>query len=280
MLRTAPLMARFTAVLALFLALATVPARAADRANLEAFLHVTGFDVALESIGLSAEHAPRMLGVEPGEFGHDWTRVTRQVFDKDTIHDMAIRILDETLSGDLLGHAATFYASPLGQKLVEVENASHMVKDDDAKRVEGDALIATSRAAGDGRVAVLQRMNAAADSADQSVRAAQEITVRFLMAASHAGILNQRLDEGSLRAMLRGQEDEMRADIRDGGLANAAYTYQDLSLEELEAYAEALEHPKMQQVYELMSAIQYEIMANRFELLAARMAELHPGQEL
>ena len=29
-----------------------------------------------------------------------------------------------------------------------------------------------------------------------------------------------------------------------------------------------------------MNAIQYEIMANRFEVLAARMAEMHPGQEL
>ena len=36
----------------------------------------------------------------------------------------------------------------------------------------------------------------------------------------------------------------------------------------------------MQRVYELMNAIQYEIMANRFEVLAARMAEMHPGQEL
>ncbi len=36
----------------------------------------------------------------------------------------------------------------------------------------------------------------------------------------------------------------------------------------------------MKLVYELMNAVQYEIMANRFEKLAARMAELHPGTEL
>ena len=280
MLRTVPLMARLAAVFALALLIASVPARAADRANLEAFLEVTGFDVALESIGLSAAHAPRMLGAEPGDFGHDWQRITRQVFSTEKMHDMALGILEATLSDDLLGHAATFYASPLGQKLVELENASHLVEDDDAKQADGEALLAASRASGDGRVAMLARLNAAVDGADQSLRAAQEITVRFLMAASHAGILDRRLDEAELRAILQAQEGEMRAEIQSGGLANAAYTYQDLSMDELRAYAEALEHPKMQQVYELMSAIQYEIMANRFELLAARMAELHPGQEL
>jgi len=36
----------------------------------------------------------------------------------------------------------------------------------------------------------------------------------------------------------------------------------------------------MARVYELMNAVQYEIMANRFEVLAARMAELQPAQEL
>ena len=45
-------------------------------------------------------------------------------------------------------------------------------------------------------------------------------------------------------------------------------------------YAEALEHPKMQQVYALMNAVQYEIMANRFEEVAARLSSMQPSQDL
>ena len=56
--------------------------------------------------------------------------------------------------------------------------------------------------------------------------------------------------------------------------------YQSFSDEELLAYTEALEDPQMQEVYQLMNAIQFEIMANRFEVLAAEMANLQPGQEL
>lgn len=272
--------APFIAILAVIALLAPPQAHAADRANLEAFLEVTGFDVALESIKQSASDAPEMLGMSPNDFGHDWARVTKQVFDTDTMHDMAIEILSDTLSDELLGHAAGFYASPLGQKLVQLENAAHMAEDSAAHRAEGAELLAEARAAGNGRAEMFERMADAIDTEDQSVRAVQEIMVRFLMAASYAGVLDYEIDEGALRAVIRNQEDEMRADMTEAGLANAAYTYRDLTLEEIETYTEALEAPQMQEVYELMNAIQYEIMANRFEVLAARMAEMHPGEEL
>ncbi|QFT80804.1 hypothetical protein FIU89_09310 [Roseovarius sp. THAF27] len=269
----------FIAALAVAL-LAAMQARAADRDRLEAFLEVTGFGVALDSIALAAGDAPAMLGMQTGDFGSDWSRVSQQVFDTEKMQEMALDILSETLSDEHLSHAAEFYASPLGQRLVEAENTSHMVEDDEAKQQEGRALVADAVEQGDERVETLQNLNEAVDSDGNSVRAVQEIQVRFLMAASNAGILEQDLDERALRAAMKAGEDEMRQAMRVSALAGAAYTYQNFSNDELQAYLKALEHPDMQTVYQLMNAVQYEIMANRFEVLAARMAEMHPGQEL
>jgi len=72
----------------------------------------------------------------------------------------------------------------------------------------------------------------------------------------------------------------MRLEIQKSALAGSAYTYRDFSDGDIETYAEALEHPDMKQVYELLNAVQYEIMANRFEVLAVRMAEMHPSQDI
>ena len=256
------------------------PARAADRDRLEAFLQVTGFDVALESIKLSAGAAPDMMGIDPGIFGSEWTRVSQEVFDVPLMHDMALDILEQTLSDDLLTHAADFYASDLGQRLVEVENASHMQEDDDAKRDEGRDLVADWVREGDERLEIIKRMNAAVDSTGSGAKAFQEIQFRFLIAASAAGVLELRVDPDELRALLARDEDRLRLALQESGLAAAAYTYKSISDADLVAYAEALEHPKMQEVYVLMNAVQYEIMANRFEVLATRMADLQPGQEL
>ena len=254
--------------------------QAADRDRLEAFLEVTGFDVALESIKLSAEHAPDLLGLETGDFGSSWTKLADQVFDVSVMHDMALDMLEVTLSDELLAHAAGFYASDLGQRLVEVENASHMMQDDDAKRSEGQTLIARYGSGPGSRTEILQQLNAAVGGENQSVRAIHELQVRFLMAASNVGVLEYQIDEGALRAALREGEEELRASIKESGLYGAAYTYQSISDEKMIIYRDALRDSRMQQVYELMNAIQHEVTANRFEMLANRLAGMTGGEDL
>ena len=256
------------------------PARAADRDKLAAFLSVTGFDVALDSLRLSASSAPMMLGLDPGVFGVQWTRLADRVFETDGMRDMALDILSETLSDELLAHAAGYYASDLGQRLVEAENAGHMMEDDGRKQEDGAMLIAAMVEAGSPRLATIQRMIRAIDTTGNSARALQEVQFRFLMAASAAAVIDLKMDADELRSFLKSREGEVRRSIQKSALASAAYTYQSFSDEELLAYTEALEDPQMQEVYQLMNAIQFEIMANRFEVLAAEMAKLQPGQEL
>ena len=262
-----------------WLATAAVAA-SADRGRIEDFLHITGFDVALESIRLSAGTAPAMLGLEAEDFGTQWLRLTDRVFGTGKMHAIAVDILENTLSEELLSHAAGFYGSDLGQRIVEAENASHMVEDDAAKTEAGEAIVSALVRHGSDRIVDLKRMTAASDSAGASVRAIQEIQVRFLMAAAGAGVIELRMDEPDLRALLAEQAGDLERSIRLSALSNAAYTYQAFSDAEVEAYADALEHPKMREVYDLMNAVQYEVMANRFEALAAEMAALQPSTDL
>ncbi len=253
---------------------------AAERERIEAFLTTTGFDVALESIAFASASAPEMLGIDPKGFGSDWSRLTNEVFDTGEMHETAVQILEQTLSDDALTHAVEFYASDLGQRLVVAENASHMNEDDEAKQLEGQAIVADLIKEGSMRVEDLKRMNRAIDSSGTSLRALQEIQLRFLLAASASGVIELNLDGDQLREMMKRNEPGMRQALQLSALAGAAYTYQDFSDEEVIAYADALEQPLMQEVYELLNAIQYEIMAMRFEVLAARMAELHPAQDI
>ncbi|MFD1510968.1 DUF2059 domain-containing protein [Lacimonas salitolerans] len=273
--RTFPLLA---AIVALCLAVAA-PVRGAERDQVEAFLSTTGFDVALESIKLSAENAPMMLGREVSDFGTQWTRMADEVFATEAMHDTAVSILTETLDQEDLMHAVEFYASELGQRLVEVENASHMEADRGAKLESGQALFSGLVADGSPKVELFQRMDAAISSEDSSVRAVEEIQVRFLLAASAAGVVPP-MDEDALRAVMADSRDDLRIELQANSMAGAAYTYRDFSYDDLLAYTEALEQPRMRRVYELLNAVQHEIMANRFEVLAARMADLAPQEDL
>ncbi len=255
-------------------------AQTAERGKVQAFLEVTGFDVALDSIALSASDAPNMLGLSAGDFGSEWTRLSQSVFDRTKMRELALDILTETLEEDALSHAAAFYASDLGQRLVMAENASHLVEEDDTKQAAGQRIIADLVKADSNRVALYHRMGQAIDAAGSGLRFIQQIQFRFLMAASAAGVIELQLDADGLRALQRDQEGEMRMALRASNLAASAYTYQGFSETEIEAYVEALETPLMQEVYELLNAVQFEITANRFEALAYRMKELGQGEEL
>jgi hypothetical protein len=253
---------------------------AEESARLEAFLEATGFDVALESIKLTAGNAPAMIGIEADEFGLQWTALVADVFDTDLMHEMAMEILAQTLDEDLLNHAVEFYTSDLGQRLVMAENASHMKEDEDLKMESGEAIVAGLVRIGSPRLEELKRLNAAVGSEDASVHAIHEVQVRFLMAAASAGVIELRMDENDLRESLKQQEGELRRSMQITGLASSAYTYQAFDDDEISAYADALEHPKMQKVYALMNAVQFEIMADRYEAMAVGMAKLQPSQEL
>jgi len=255
-------------------------AEPAERAQVEAFLEVTGFDVALESIRLSADAAPQMLGLQAEDFGSEWKRLVSEVFKTQLMHDMALDILQKTLTEQLLTHAADFYASDLGKRLVVAENSSHMIEEDGLKSESGAQIIEGLNRIGSERVAILERLNRASGSEESSLKSIQEVQIRFLMAAAGAGVIELQMDEPDLREAMQSQEEELRANLRQSALEGAAYTYQAFSDEEMVAYAEALEHPDMQQVYSLMNAVQYEIMANRFEAVAERLRQMQPSQDL
>ncbi len=252
---------------------------AADRASVAAFLKVTGFDVAIDSIALSASSAPDMLGMDASDFGLEWTRLANDVFKPELMQTRATDILEQTLSDDMLAHAATFYASDLGQRLVDAENASHF-EEDAVKYAEGEKLVTELMAENRARIDMLKRMNQAIDPNDIGPQAIQEIQVRFILAAADAGLIELRIDEDGLRAALAETEPELLKSMEESALANSAYTYQNFTDAEILAYTEALEDPEMQLVYELMNAVHFEVMLNRFEVLAVRMADMQPAQDL
>ncbi|MCU9837068.1 DUF2059 domain-containing protein [Ruegeria sp. WL0004] len=268
----------FAAVIVL-LSLPARPGQAADRARIEAFLVTTGFDVALDSIALSSASAPQMLGLDAEAFGQQWRDLAEEVFDTETMRSDALDILEKTLSEEALDHAVDFYASDLGQRLVVAENDSHL-EDDDLKQEAGQAIVSELVRHGSGRLEWLKRMNRAIDSSGTALKALQEIQLRFLLAASAAGVIELDIDTEDLRALLQRNETELRNALQLSALAGAAFTYQAFSDAEVQSYTEALEEPLMQEVYELLNAVQYHIMADRFEHLAARMAGLQPTQDL
>ena len=258
---------------------AVMPAKAADRAQIAEFMAVTGFDVALESMRLSARDAPTMLGLDVDDFGLSWSRLADRVFEPEALKSDALEILDKALTEDVLAHATGFYGSKLGQKLVAAENESHTLDFED-REAEGLRLAQALTARGSPQPQYFLDMAQSIGYVGATINAYREVQVRFLMAASLAGLIDQRFDEVDLRAMLAQQDDEVRQAMADNLIVANAFTYRDFTDREMEIYRDALAMPQMMEVYELMNAIHFTIMADRFERMAVEMVKLTPTQEL
>ena len=267
-------------VLSIFaLMVAALPLRAADRAKIFEFMQVTGFDVSLESLRVSARDAPTMLGLDADDFGLSWTRLADRLFEPEDLKRDALEILQQALRDDVLQHAATFYGSELGQRLVEAENESHFL-DSTERREEGELLAAALMERASPQPEYFLDMAESIGSVGASIKSYREVQVRFLMAASGAGLVQQRFDELDLRAMLAQQDADARVVIEKGLVISNAFTYRDFTDVEMQAYRDALATEKMIEVYALMNAIHFTIMADRYEKMAVEMVKLAPIQEL
>ena len=259
--------------------LMVMPVKAADRTKIAQFMAVTGFDVALESMRLSARDAPNMLGLDEDDFGLSWSRLADRIFEPEALKNDALEILDNALTDDVLAHATQFYGSKLGQRLVTAENESHGLEFED-REAEGARLAQALSARGSPQPQYFLDMAESIGYVGATIKAYREVQVRFLMAASLAGLIDQRFDEVDLRAMLAQQDDEVRRAMAENLIVANAFTYRDFTDSEIEIYRDALAMPQMMEVYELMNAIHFTIMADRFERMALEMVNLTPTQEL
>ena len=259
--------------------LASMPLCAAERTQIVEFMQVTGFDVSLESLRVSARDAPTMLGLDADDFGLSWTRLADRLFEPEALKRDALEILQQALHDDVLEHAAAFYGSELGQRLVVAENESHFLDSAD-RREDGELLAAALMARSSPQPQYFLDMAENIGSVGASIKSYREVQVRFLMAASAAGLIEQRFDELDLRAMLAQQDEEARAVIERGLVMSNAYTYRDFTDVEMQAYRDALATEMMIEVYALMNAIHFTIMADRYEKMAVEMVKLTPSQEL
>jgi hypothetical protein len=259
--------------------LTAFPLYGADRDKIKAFMKVTGFDVSLESMRVSAGDAPAMLGLDSADFGRSWKLTADELFSPDSLKEDALDILQQALSDDVLLHASEFYASDLGRRLVSAENLSHFA-DSEVKKQQGGILLVGLLDRASPQPQYFRDMAKDIGAIDSGIRSFREVQVRFIMAAMGSGLIEQRLDEPDLRNMLAKEDASIKEQMLKNIVIANAYTYRDFTDREIAKYRGALSTDEMKEVYELMNAIHFAIMADRYERLAVKMVKLHPLQEL
>ncbi|RED17887.1 DUF2059 domain-containing protein [Pontivivens insulae] len=188
-----------------------------------------------------------------------WARIGPNFFDPDEMFDAAAQRLAEAATVEELEQLKTFFATELGQKVTALEEASQAPEMADVDTIAAGMRLLELQDDPE-RLAALERLSAAFGSDEAA--AAVSLNVQFAFVSALASRNPNALPEADLLALIMGGHDELVAEIRAEAVPRHAFVYQDLTIEEIEAYAELLETPAGQKMYAAVnSALEGEMVA-------------------
>ena len=259
-------------VLALTLFLSPLPLQAAESAS-GALMRQIGFDVLFRDFGTTLATSPRQHGIDDERFLAAWEKSATTAFGRAELNTRLQQSLSAGLSEGELGSIGSFLASPLGQKLAGLEQATRRIAPE--RQIETLAkgktlyiVLPDTRRARFDEVMDLSGADMTFTMLGESLRG-----MALGLHLSAKGDIDLSWDEidAEVQVKLAG----LRESLADATRSALAFTYAGLSDEELETYLEFLRDPVTRKFYAtLTTAIGHIIEETMFDLgqdVAARL---------
>lgn len=263
--------------LALVLALAWLPpAAAAGRAEaLAQVLRLTEVIDILRVEGLEhgTEIGETMLGHRAGTA---WQREIDRIYGAERMARLMGESFEAALPGsdEALDAIVAFFQSPRGQTLIGLEISARRAMLDDAVEEAARETLAEMRAAGDGRLALIERFAQANALVEENVAGGLNASFAFYMGLIEADTPGMAMSEADVLAEVWAQEAEIREDIESWLFAFLTLAYQPVSDEDLEAYIAFSRTPEGQALNLALFAgfnAMFEAISRDLGLAAGRM---------
>ena len=260
-------------VFVLTLILSPLPLFAAESTS-GALMRQIGFDVLFRDFGTTLAVSPRQHGVGDERFLAAWEKCTSAAFTGDELNQRLQQGLSASLSDDEMQSVGSFLASPLGLRLAGLERTTREIAPE--RQIETLAkgktlyfVLPETRRARFEEVMSLSGADVTFTMLGESLRG-----MAMGLHLSAKGDIDLSWDEidAEVQAKLAG----LRESLVDATRSTLAFTYADLSDDELETYLEFLRAPATRKFYAAVTvAIGQIIEETMFDLgqdVAARLS--------
>ena len=258
--------------LALALLVAPLPLSAAEHAA-DALMRQAGMDSLFRDFGTTLALSPRQNGIDDARFLSAWEKSTSAAFGDDALNRRLAERLDTQLSPEEMAGIGAFLASPLGEKLAGLERATRDIAPE--RQIEtlakGKTLYFVATETRRARFDEVMQLS----GAEMGFAMLGE-SLRGMALGLHLSAKGDiALSWADIDAHIKAQLDGMEESLADATRSTLAFTYAELSDDDLDAYLDFLRAPATRKFYATLTlAIGEIIEATMFDIgqdVAARM---------
>ena len=222
---------------------AAMPASAQTLADIN---KLSGLDVALGAVNKSfAETIDQIPGEKPEQFIDAWKAASADAFAGPKMLAAIEARMEGKLSAEQLAELYKFYSSDFGRKMSAVEVAA--VGQDEEIATQGAELFAQLPQKDPERLALYQQIIDGLDS--YTVGESISLNVGYGVISGMMAAAKQPATNDQIKAILDQGRADMRQEIEEQINFSTAWTYRDVSLDDLKTYAAFLETPAAKAYY-------------------------------
>jgi hypothetical protein len=244
-------------IFALALFLAPLPLSAAEP-MLGALMHQIGFDTLFRDFGSTLALSPRQHGVNDERFLAAWEKCTSAAFGNEELNRRLQQSLGASLSEDEIQGIGSSLASPLGLRPAGLERATRQIAPE--RQIEtlakGKTLYFVLNETRRARFDEVMNLSGAEMSFAMLGESLRGMALGLHLSAK--GDIDLSWDE--IDAHVRTQLAGLQESLVDATRSTLAFTYADLSDDELEQYLDFLRAPATQKFYATVTAAIGQIM--------------------
>lgn len=241
----------------------SVPAHSEESAKLRDFLSLVGFDTLLASISSginqAMENSPTIDVDESMREAIGELATTH--FDPSAMKQSIVENMAGALSDAQLDELSVYYSEGLGKRATELEVAAQQPGLEELVRTEGLEILQRLTESEDERLFAYQRIVQSTNAVEIGTTLAMNVTYAMISGMMGSPQLPYSLTDEQILEIVNQQSEQIRAQVTAGTFANFAYTYRDMSIDDLAAYATFLETDNAQTFYsKVMEAFQNALL--------------------
>ncbi|MCP5071724.1 MAG: hypothetical protein GY947_00305 [Rhodobacteraceae bacterium] len=247
----------FAAVFTLF---GAVHAFAIEPQKMREVLELIGFDHAVAFTHRSIKSAGQRAGGENADFQRAWDEAAEDVFSIDKVFELLVQTNAESFSEADYDELMLYFSDGLGRRVTDLENAAQSVEGQAEMADIGMKLVAKLFDENPERLRQIKSMNDELDTEENAVAAAMNFGYALMVGMTSAQGKPSEMTDEEILNQLRQQEPALRSRIRESLMLSTAYTYRDLTNEDMDAYIGFLQSPVGRKLYQKVEGSRREIM--------------------